>query len=434
MNLLDFFACGISEAEKCDCLQKAEQNLRCLVRELEDGVCEKLKKLERLRSRRDTEWTISDRVLNEISSLRKEIDVLGVEKTELRDELHRVQNTATALHEEYENVGSAHRIELTQNGNVSSFHIVVKIKHESVANDVSPKVHEGFQSQECTLPHPVVLPRMGMTDWAFSDAFYREGKVVVVPKEVLHLDDEPIFVVGDVHGDVDSLQWVLNTTLFALPKSKVVFLGDLFDRGDEKKTLDTLRLFVWAIHAFSGRILWLKGNHDNLIYDVDTESFSSNASPHEFADFLNAHSDVKSEGLYLCGLLDKLPVAAIIGDVWISHGGILQDDVQGMKSFESFGKLTEPMISDFMWSRMVDAPSKLANRTHRGAEVGYEQAVRFVEVLKSHVGVEIKHIVCGHQHLDKDGYGYVNFERNYNGHVSCQCVCSFAHENVMGNE
>ncbi len=432
MKLHDFLAYGISEAEKCECLQQAEKRLRGIVIELEDRVQEAEISLERLKSRRDTEWEISDGVLKDISSLKHEIDDIRTEKPKLNDELRRLQNTAMILQEESDNVKKAHRIELTQDGDVSSFHIVVKMTHDKPTNDTSIKLHEASRLQGCALQYPFIVPRMGMVDWAFSEARYRKGSVVVVPNEELCLENEPIFVAGDIHGDVESLRWVFDTALLAFPKSKVIFLGDLFDRGDEYKTLDALRLFVWALHAFSGRILWLKGNHDSLSYSEESGRFSSTASPHEFSDFLNAHSDINYEGRYLCDLIAQLPVAAVIGDVWISHGGILQDDDQGLRAFESFEKLTETMASDFMWSRMADVPSKLADRAHRGAEVGFEQATKFVDTLKSCTGIGIRHIVCGHQHLDQEGYGYVNFEKNYGKLLSCQCVCSFAHENVIG--
>ena len=432
MNLRDIFAYGISEAEKCEHLQQAEGKLRRMVAELEERIEEKKGNLERLKTRRDDEWASSDGVLKDISSLRHEIDALKSEKTELHGELCKAQKTASALQEECGNIAKAHRIEVTQNGDVSLFNIVVRLKHRQIEHSEPEQLKDVSCSQAGVVPFPSLIPRIGVVTWAFSDARYRKGNVVVVPGEELNLDEAPVFVAGDIHGDVKSLQWVLETTLLATPKSKVVFLGDLFDRGDESDTLAALRLFVWAIHAFPGRILWLRGNHDNLVYNEEAQMFSSLASPHEFTDFLNAHSEVKDEGRFLCNLISQLPVAAMIGDVWISHGGVLQDDDQGVRTFGSFETLTEDMVNDFMWSRMVDTPSKLANRMHKGAEVGFEQAIRFAEALKSCAGIDVRHIVCGHQHLDKDGYGYVNFEKNYTKELTCQCVCSFAHENVMG--
>lgn len=286
------------------------------------------------------------------------------------------------------------------------------------------------------LPAAGSLPGVGEGPrFAFGEHLAASGKVLVVPQTRLDLANEPVFVAGDIHGDAEALRWALDTALGGSETSKLVFLGDLFDRREPEAMLETVRLFTWAIYAFPGRILWIKGNHDLLSFNPATGQFASATVPHEFADFLNQNpgSAVAREGERLCEIIEELPVAAVLGDVWLSHGGVLQNDEEGTGSFTSFDNLTDAMMDDFMWSRMVDAPAKLPSRAHRGAQVGFRDALEFANALKEKTGIEVKHVVCAHQHLDDgESTGCASFSRNWSPELSCQCVSTFSRENVIG--
>ena len=258
-------------------------------------------------------------------------------------------------------------------------------------------------------------------EWAF--AANRKGETIIVPQETLEKLGVPVFLVGDLHGDEDSLRAILRKFFDSGQKSILVFLGDLFDRG--VRALETIRLFLWAAKTHPGQVLWLRGNHDEALnFEKTSGKFISGVSPHEFADWLCEHPECRDEGVALCKIVSTLPSAAILGSVWVSHGGVLHEDT--CKDFRGFSELTPEMKNDFVWSRMKDTPSKMPNRSHKGAEVGYRQAVEFAKKLKEFEGLEVRHIVCAHQHEHQDGFGYLPFTKCFrNGDITCQCVCSF---------
>ena len=295
-----------------------------------------------------------------------------------------------------------------------------KAEPEKPARDMS---YPDAEPACLTIPTDTELPPISPEpiQWAFSGN--RRGDVVVVDESHLSVTEPPVFLVGDLHGDVLSLRAILRKAFSDSSKSRIVFLGDLFDRGD--KSIETARLFLWAAKTHPGQILWLRGNHDEALgFDAASGEFNSSVEPHEFADWLNAHQEAKQEGLNLVEIVKTLPIAAALGSVWISHGGVLHEDVIG--DFAGFESLTGPMKTDFVWSRMKDTPSKMPNRSHKGAEVGYKQAVGFVDKLKAVEQLPIRHIVCAHQHEHKDGYGYLPFSKCFGkGDVTCQCICSF---------
>lgn len=256
--------------------------------------------------------------------------------------------------------------------------------------------------------------------WAFADK--HQGRVIVVEEEADTLKNR-LFFVGDIHGDAETLrriaEWVFRSNASAI----LVFLGDLFDRG--KGNLEAVRLLIMLAHRFPGQILWLAGNHDIAFrYDETQEMFVSDVEPSEFKDWLNVHPEYKEEGRTLERIITDLPVALVLGNHWVTHGGVPQDDVYG--DFTSFDTMSEQMLEDCVWSRMRDVKRKLVNRSHRGAEVGYENALGFFEHMKAVTGITIRHIVCAHQHEQKDGVGYLPFAKFFkpNG-LTCQCIFSF---------
>lgn len=284
-----------------------------------------------------------------------------------------------------------------------------------------------------SLPIPEDLPPIShdLPEPAWTDRVFRRGRAVVVTMaDASGADSTPIFVLGDLHGDADSLRRILAHVFSVSPDARIVFLGDLADRSPLRKTLECARLLFWAAKTHPGKILWLRGNHDSIAWNGERGLFVSETLPHDFADALNEHVRFREEGKALASFMATLPVAAVIGNVFLSHGGVLQDDERGLRSFVGLAALTGDQCSDLVWSRMRDVPSKLASRNSRGAEVGFRQAEAFAHRLRETDGLEIAHFVCGHQHEAKHGFGYLPFDRQFIRGVSCQCVTSFFNRNA----
>lgn len=272
---------------------------------------------------------------------------------------------------------------------------------------------------------PDELPPITMShneiEWAFSSKSH--GRVVVVDSTEAELLSSRIVFVGDVHGDVDVLRRIVEHLFRGREDAILVFLGDLFDRGE--KSIEAVRLLFWTARRFPGQVLWVAGNHDvGLSYDDNAEKFVSSVQPAEFTEWLNANPAAKEEGRLLINTIADLPVACVIGDVWASHGGTPQSDVS--EDFTSFDKMTDEMIEDCFWSHMKDVPKKLPNRTHKGAEVGFEDARLFFNTIMTKENIKIRHVVCAHEHSFRDGIGCVQYSKCFKpDELSCQCIFSF---------
>ena len=75
-----------------------------------------------------------------------------------------------------------------------------------------------------------------------------------------------ILAVGDIHGRLDMLNWLLEELLPTQPAStQLVFLGDYIDRGGQaKEVVDTLI----QLQAQRPETVFLMGNHEQMLLDV----------------------------------------------------------------------------------------------------------------------------------------------------------------------
>ncbi len=71
---------------------------------------------------------------------------------------------------------------------------------------------------------------------------------------------ECIYVIGDIHGNYDCLDQILNRILPLRPDDQIVFLGDYIDRGPKShKVLDKL---VELVNEYGEQVTVLVGNHE----------------------------------------------------------------------------------------------------------------------------------------------------------------------------
>ena len=299
---------------------------------------------------------------------------------------------------------------------------ILHIKDSAQRFDYPPLV-----TGEATFAIPQVLPPITTEPmpWAFAEN--RQGRVVVVEPAQAKALAGRLYFVGDLHGDVDALRAIAERIFREDAAAKLVFLGDLFDRGREH--LACARLLFYLARRFPGQVLWLMGNHDQALhYDAAQARFTSDVDPAEFCAWLNANPQAHAEARALIEQIAALPVALILGDHWVSHGGVPNEDLCG--AFISLAAMTPTMLEDCVWARMKDAPAKLPNRSHRGAEEGYRNAVAWAKTLAERYGWTIRHLVCAHQHEYREGAGYLPFRRYFGEkaaapRLTCQCICSF---------
>ena len=360
---------------------------------------------------------------NKCAELERKISDTESNRQALKDSVTAVENEKRAIEKE---IAEAHfysqlsqRMELTCSPGEDFFlHVRVQLPQDTLRYPEVVRAAENF-----IIPGdlPPITEYDNMPEWAFPAN--RKGRVIVVDDSTAQALSEKLFFVGDIHGDADALQRIIEQVFRGNGSAILVFLGDLFDRGE--RSIDAIRLLFWTARRFPGQILWIAGNHDRgLYFDENAKEFASHVQPSEFSEWVNQHPECKDEGLRLIETIKALPVACVIGDVWGSHGGVPQNDVSG--EFSAFDNMTAEMESDCIWARMKDTPAKLPNRSHLGAEVGRKDATAFLGRVKEHEHITIRHMVCAHQHEHRDGVGCVQFVRQFKpGELSCQCLFSF---------
>jgi serine/threonine-protein phosphatase PP1 catalytic subunit len=87
-----------------------------------------------------------------------------------------------------------------------------------------------------------------------------------VNTQVVELDSIPeeLVLIGDIHGDLQSLLWVLKDIDFERkltnPKNKLIFLGDYVDRGSN--SIGVLYTVCYLKQKFPNSVILMRGNHE----------------------------------------------------------------------------------------------------------------------------------------------------------------------------
>ena len=149
----------------------------------------------------------------------------------------------------------------------------------------------------------------------------RAGKQVVRGGLVYLPLEGKALLIGDLHGDVKSLSYILARSGYFgeridnLPY--LVFLGDYGDRG--KECVEVYCLILKLKKSFGKRIILLRGNHEG---PGDLE-----ARPHDLPFFLRRRYGDKGKEIYaqLRELFDRLHHSVIVeGKYLMVHGGLPQ--------------------------------------------------------------------------------------------------------------
>ena len=228
--------------------------------------------------------------------------------------------------------------------------------------------------------------------------------------QVADAGETPLWFVGDLHGDLLALEAALalihSHPQYGARKSRIVFLGDLFD--DEGFGLEVLLRIFELIVAEPATICLIAGNHDEAL-GHDGNQFTSTVSPSDFSEFLNrnqADQWFTRAGKLAIRLFDNAPRALFFPDgLLVAHGGFPLTDLHARLA-ETGDWNSSSCLSDFVWARAhPTARKKLPNRFTRGSQFGHEDFANFCLVASS-LGRSVTHMVRGHDHVEERYFFY----------------------------
>ncbi|KAG2278264.1 hypothetical protein Bca52824_060819 [Brassica carinata] len=177
-----------------------------------------------------------------------------------------------------------------------------------------------FEWSSWNLP-PSQLPSV-MPVSVFDSLILTASKILHKERNIAHVDDldsdSKVVVVGDVHGQLHDLLFLLKDGGFPSQNQFYVFNGDYVDRG--AWGLETfLVLLSWKV-LMPDRVFLLRGNHESK-YCTSMYGFEK--------EVLTKYGDKGKHVYRKClGCFEALPLASIIaGRVYTAHGGLFRSPV-----------------------------------------------------------------------------------------------------------
>ena len=218
-------------------------------------------------------------------------------------------------------------------------------------------------------------------------------------------DPEQWFFIGDLHGDFFALHSMLRSAMERRPDCRILFLGDIVDRGEFP--IETMFLLLeWGLHH-PKRLAWIAGNHDVAFYRAPSGDFVSQVSPAEFLQTLNAEDEMQSFrhalGALFVKLTQGLPRALLFPDgLLATHGGFPLADRHeaGASAADEAAYLSwlnsKECLEDFTWTRIHRAPKKMPDRHSRGSQYGFKDFEAFCALKPEFFPVS--RMITGHEH------------------------------------
>jgi hypothetical protein len=216
------------------------------------------------------------------------------------------------------------------------------------------------------------------------------GMVRIDPESVTS-----VVVIGDVHGDLESLTHILKQPEVA-EADRIVFLGDYGDRGDESVAVYYVVFTLKALFGGNDRVTLMRGNHEG----PPDLSFR----PHELPFYFIQRFGEQGKELYrgLKDLWSYLPYATLIaGRYMLVHAGV-PCHVSSLNEV-AYARDSHPASSTFkelLWNDPIEANGCFESFRGAGNLFGRNVTAEFLRmanvtvVIRSHEfceGVETRH-------------------------------------------
>lgn len=192
---------------------------------------------------------------------------------------------------------------------------------------------------------------------------------------VLQINAEQIMVIGDIHGDLKALEYIIEKKEEMNCKN-IIFLGDYVDRGPQGVEV-LIRLFRLKLED-SEHVFLLRGNHETVDMNLYYGFFEEIGFDQAFL--------FKVSQTY-----EKMPIAAVLSNhTFCVHGGINgTESIDNIRKEESFS---------YLWNDPSKRPGITAStRGSTVKEFGPDIVNGFLNTNK------LKRIIRGHTALE-NGY------------------------------
>lgn len=224
-----------------------------------------------------------------------------------------------------------------------------------------------------------IVTRMDITYKFFNDSvevhdYVITGKKFQVPRDGFrraqyeYTTDEDIFIVGDIHGKYDAVSKFLQSNNvvdsnlnWSWGKGHLVFMGDIFDRGDGvTETLWFIYKLEQQAEKAGGKVHFVYGNHEVMVlfndlrYTTEKYKFLSSSQGLEYPGLYGKNTVLgkwlRSKNTVL-KINDKLFVHAGISRA-LMQTGIKPDEINQFISdyLENPSDTTHSEIKDFLYS------------------------------------------------------------------------------------
>ncbi|RLE49441.1 MAG: serine/threonine protein phosphatase [Candidatus Methanomethylicota archaeon] len=200
-----------------------------------------------------------------------------------------------------------------------------------------------------------------------------------------------LIVIGDLHGDLESLEIILRLSDFKrLVEERgdvlLLFLGDYGDRGFQ--TPETIYEILKLKTSYPENVITLRGNHESppglLAHPHDTPFFLKRRYPDKWLEIYQSLMD----------LYDMLPHAAIVdGYAFFVHGGVPYN-IKSKEDVANARKLhpSENILEQLLWN---DPSDEILDITPSPRGAGYlfgkNITLRFTRL------IGVKYIVRSHE-------------------------------------
>ncbi|UNQ74286.1 metallophosphoesterase [Infirmifilum sp. NZ] len=155
--------------------------------------------------------------------------------------------------------------------------------------------------------------------------------------QLLVVEEDDVFFVGDTHGDVESTVNALRSD------AKVkVFLGDYVDRGPYQ--IENIELLLLAKASTPDRVFLLRGNHETREMNMEYGFYSTVAMTYGYATYRDFEE-----------LFSYLSLAAVVnGEIFAVHGGI----AKGLTKPAQVLSIPRGQLNDVAFQMLWNDPSE----------------------------------------------------------------------------